>query len=126
MKDQQWLNFVTFFFFFTMTEINDKSSSSLITVGENEAETVSYDIFVENETLNIDTSFEDNLMSEEEDAAMDGRSSVHSTTSTIWNFFTQNEKIENDENMKPLCGQFGDLMTPDSGGIMGDFTRIKI
>jgi uncharacterized protein YbaA (DUF1428 family) len=35
-------------------------------------------------------------------------------------------KIENDENMKPLCGQFGDLMTPNSEGIMGDFNRIKI
>jgi uncharacterized protein YbaA (DUF1428 family) len=35
-------------------------------------------------------------------------------------------KIENDENMKPLCGQFGDLMTPNSEGIMGDFSRIKI
>ena len=35
-------------------------------------------------------------------------------------------KIENDENMKPICGQFGDLMTPNSEGIMGDFSRIKI
>jgi uncharacterized protein YbaA (DUF1428 family) len=35
-------------------------------------------------------------------------------------------KIENDENMKPLCGQLGNLMTPNSEGIMGDFSRIKI
>lgn len=35
-------------------------------------------------------------------------------------------KIENDKNMKPICGQFGDLMTPNSEGIMGDFSRIKI
>jgi hypothetical protein len=27
-------------------------------------------------------------------------------------------KIENDENMKPICGQFGDLMSPNSEGIM--------
>ncbi|CAI2196125.1 14679_t:CDS:2, partial [Funneliformis geosporum] len=59
-----------------MTEINDESSSSLITVEENEAETVPYDTFVENEALNIDTSFEDNLMSEEGDAATDGGSSL--------------------------------------------------
>jgi uncharacterized protein YbaA (DUF1428 family) len=35
-------------------------------------------------------------------------------------------KIENDESMKPICGQFGDLMTPNSEGIMGDFSRFKI
>ena len=35
-------------------------------------------------------------------------------------------KIENDENMKPICGQFGDLMTPNSEGIMGDFSRVYV
>ncbi|CAI2196298.1 1038_t:CDS:1, partial [Funneliformis geosporum] len=45
-----------------MTEINNESSSSLITVEENEAETVPYDTFVENKALNINTSFEDNLI----------------------------------------------------------------
>ena len=55
-----------------MTEINDESSSSLITVEENEAETVPYDTFVENEALNIDISFEDNLISEEGDASTMG------------------------------------------------------
>ena len=35
-------------------------------------------------------------------------------------------KIENDENMKPICGQFGDLITPNSEGIMGDFSRVKV
>ncbi|CAI2177555.1 14628_t:CDS:2 [Funneliformis geosporum] len=59
-----------------MTKINDESNSSLITVEVNEAESVPYDTFVENEALNIDTSFEDNLMSEEGDAATDGGSSL--------------------------------------------------
>lgn len=35
-------------------------------------------------------------------------------------------KIENDENMKPISGQFGDLMSPNSEGIMGDFSHITI
>jgi uncharacterized protein YbaA (DUF1428 family) len=35
-------------------------------------------------------------------------------------------KIENDENMKPICGQFSDLMTPNSEGIMGDFSRVYV
>jgi len=35
-------------------------------------------------------------------------------------------KIENDENMKPICGQFDDLMTPHSKGIIGDFSQFKV
>ncbi len=35
-------------------------------------------------------------------------------------------KIENDENMKPISGQFGDLMTTNSEEIIGDFSRIKV
>jgi hypothetical protein len=34
--------------------------------------------------------------------------------------------IENDENIKPICGQFGDLITPNSEGIMGDFSRVYV
>jgi hypothetical protein len=89
-----------------MTEINNESSSSLITVEENEAETVPYDTFVENEALNIDTNFEVNLMSEERDAAMDGESSVCFTILTIWNFFTRNEKDENNENENEIIVKY--------------------
>ena len=32
-------------------------------------------------------------------------------------------KSENDENMKPICGQFGDIMTPYSEGIIGNFSH---
>ncbi len=35
-------------------------------------------------------------------------------------------KIENDENMKPISGQYGDLMTTNSEEIIGDFSRIKV
>jgi len=35
-------------------------------------------------------------------------------------------KIENDENMKSICGQFGDLMTVDSEEIMEDFSCVKV
>ena len=35
-------------------------------------------------------------------------------------------KIENDGNMKPICGQFGDLMTTNPEGIIGVFSRIKV
>jgi len=34
--------------------------------------------------------------------------------------------IENDENIKPICRQFGDLITPNSEGIMGDFSRVYV
>ncbi|CAI2192725.1 14385_t:CDS:2, partial [Funneliformis geosporum] len=46
-------------------------------IKENEAETIPYDTFIENEALNIDTNFEVNLMSEERDAAMDGELSAN-------------------------------------------------
>jgi uncharacterized protein YbaA (DUF1428 family) len=35
-------------------------------------------------------------------------------------------KIENDGNMKPIYGQFGDLMTTNPEGIIGDFSLIKV
>lgn len=35
-------------------------------------------------------------------------------------------KIENDENMKPICRQFGDLITTNSERIIGDFSRINV